>query len=84
MLPDFELATIIQACIRLATIITISFMCVQCVYSVHWLFNMEFLTFIGHSDYVGDGVETCLVTGLRTGLINAGINVVGLQFIGDL
>ena len=56
----------------------------MCVYSVHWLFNMEFLTFIGHSDYVvdgmGDGVETCLITGL----INAGINVVGLQFIGDL
>ena len=41
-----------------------------CVYSVHWLFNMEFLTFIGHYDYVGDGVETCLITGL----INAGIN----------
>ena len=47
---------------------------------VHWLFNMEFLTFIGHSDYVGDGVETCLITGL----INAGINVVRFQFIGDL
>ena len=31
---------------------------------------MEFLTFIGHSDYVGDGVETCLITRL----INAGIN----------
>ena len=60
-------------------------MCVcVCVYSVHWLFNMEFLTFIGHSDYVGDGVETCLITGLITGLINAGINVVRLQFIGDL
>ena len=40
------------------------------MYSVHWLFNMEFLTFIGHSDYVGDGVETCLITGL----INAGIH----------
>ena len=40
---------------------------------------MEFLTFIGHSDYVGDGVETCLITGLITGLINAGINVVRLQ-----
>ena len=49
---------------------------------------MEFLTFIGHSDYVGEGVgdvvETCLITGLITGLINAGINVVALQFIGDL
>ena len=60
----------------------------MCMYSVHWLFNMEFLTFIGHSDYVGegvgDGVETCLITGLITGLINAGINVVRLQFIGDL
>ena len=42
---------------------------------------MEFLTFIGHSDYVGDGVETCLITRLITGLINAGINVVRLQFI---
>ena len=42
----------------------------MCVYSVHWLFNMEFLTFIGHYDYMGDGVETCLITGL----INAGIN----------
>ena len=54
----------------------------MCVYSVHWLFNMGFLTFIGNSDYVGegvgDGVETCLITGLITGLINAGINVVGL------
>ena len=60
-------------------------MCVcVCVYSVHCLFNMEFLTFIGHSDYVGDGVETCLITGLITGLIDAGINVVRLQFIGDL
>ena len=36
---------------------------------------MEFLTFIGHSDYVGDGVEKWLITGLITGLINAGINV---------
>ena len=49
---------------------------------------MEFLTFIGHSDYVGDGVgdgvEKWLITGLITGLINAGINVVRLQFIGDL
>ena len=58
------------------------------MYSVHWLLNIEFLTFIGHSDYVGegvgDGVETCLITGLITGLINAGINVVRLQFIGDL
>ena len=53
-------------------------------YKLHWLFNMEFLTFIGHSDYVGDGVETWLITGLITGLINAGINVVRLQFIGDL
>ena len=48
---------------------------------------MEFLTFIGHSDYVGDGVgdgvETWLITGLITGLINAGINVVRLQYIGD-
>ena len=44
------------------------------------LSNMEFLTFIGHSDYVGDGVEKCLITGL----INAGINVARLQFIGDL
>ena len=45
---------------------------------------MEFLTFIGHSDYVGDGVgdgvEKWLITGLITGLIN----VVRLQFIGDL
>ena len=37
------------------------------MYSVHWLFNMEFLTFIGHYDYVGDGVQTCLITGLITG-----------------
>ena len=53
-------------------------------YKLHWLFNMEFLTFIGHYDYVGDGVQTCLITGLITGLINARINVVRLQFIGDL
>ena len=45
---------------------------------------MEFLTFIGHSDYVGDGVKKWLITGLITGLINAGINVARLQFIGDL
>ena len=45
---------------------------------------MEFLTFIGHSDYVGDGVEKWLITGLIIGLINAGINGVRLQFIGDL
>ena len=56
----------------------------MCVYNVHCLFNMEFLTFIGHYDYVGDGVHTCLITGLITGLINAGINVVRLQLIGDL
>ena len=54
------------------------------MYSVHWLFNMEFLTFIGHYDYVGDGVQTSLITGLITGLINARINVVRLQYIGDL
>ena len=49
---------------------------------------MEFLTFIGHSDYVGDGVEDgvekWLITGLIIWLINAGINVVRLQFIADL
>ena len=48
---------------------------------------MEFLTFIGHSDYVrdgvGDGVEKWLITGLITWLINAGINVVRLHFIGE-
>ena len=70
MLSDFKSATIIQACIRSATITNM----------LHCLFNMEFLTFIGHSDYVGDGVEKWLITGL----INAGINVVRLQFIGDL
>ena len=84
MLSDFESATIIQACIRLATITNIEYKLHVCVYSVHWFFNMEFLTFIGHSDYVGDGVETCLITGLIIGLINAGINVVRLQFTGDL
>ena len=45
---------------------------------------MEFLTFIGHSDYVGDGVGDDVEKWLITGLINAGINVVRLQFIGDL
>ena len=44
---------------------------------------MEFLTFIGHSDYVGNGVEKWLITGLITWLINAGINVARLQFIGE-
>ena len=45
---------------------------------------MEFLTFIGHSDYVGDGVGHGVEKWLITGLINAGINVARLQFIGDL
>ena len=53
-------------------------------YKLHCLFNMEFLTYIRHSDSVGDGVETWLITGLITGLISAGINVVRLQFIGDM
>ena len=44
---------------------------------------MEFLTFIGHSDYVGDGVDKWLITGLITWLINAGINVARLHFIGE-
>ena len=45
---------------------------------------MEFLTFIGHSDYVGDGVKKWLITWLIKGLMNAGINVARLQFIGNL
>ena len=32
-------------------------------YKLHYLFNMEFLTFIGHSDYVGDGVGDGLKNG---------------------
>ena len=49
---------------------------------------MEFLTFIGHSDYVGDGVgdgvKKWLITWFIKGLMNAGINVARLQFIADL
>ena len=52
MLSDLKSATIIRACIRLATIT-----------KLHYLFNMEFLTFIGHSDYVGDGVGDGLKNG---------------------
>ena len=45
---------------------------------------MEFLTFIGHSDYVEGGVRDGVEKWLITGLINAGINVARLQFIADL
>ena len=74
MLSDFKSATIIQACIRSATIMNIS-----CIAYLIWNFSPLLGILI-----MWEMVWVWLITGLITWLINAGINVVRLQFIADL